>query len=149
MGAFPTITDNIPFQAREKKEIIMAKTKTAHAYELELRKMIKSRTGADMEMWLLPQVRATASNMVMIDKVQAELLESDLVQPVPGSMGQIKNEVSPLLPHYDKLQRTLLMQLEALGLNYSTTPSKVKEDTKKGIDDNDPLAQFYQNATKK
>lgn len=149
MGAFPTITDNIPFQTREKKEIIMAKTKTAHAYELELRKMIKSRTGADMEMWLLPQVRATASNMVMIDKVQAELLESDLVQPVPGSMGQIKNEVSPLLPHYDKLQRTLLMQLEALGLNYSTTPSKVKEDTKKGMDDNDPLAQFYQNATKK
>lgn len=149
MGAFPAITDNIPFQAREKKEIIMAKTKTAHAYELELRKMIKSRTGADMEMWLLPQVRATASNMVMIDKVQAELLESDLVQPVPGSMGQIKNEVSPLLPHYDKLQRTLLMQLEALGLNYSTTPSKVKEDTKKGMDDNDPLAQFYQNATKK
>ena len=149
MGAFPTITDNIPFQAREKKEIIMAKTKTAHAYELELRKMIKSRTGADMEMWLLPQVRATASNMVMIDKVQAELLESDLVQPVPGSMGQIKNEVSPLLPHYDKLQRTLLMQLEAFGLNYSTTPSKVKEDTKKGMDDNDPLAQFYQNATKK
>lgn len=127
----------------------MAKTKTAHAYELELRKMIKSRTGADMEMWLLPQVRATASNMVMIDKVQSELLESDLVQPVPGSMGQIKNEVSPLLPHYDKLQRTLLMQLEALGLNYSTTPSKVKEDTKKGMDDNDPLAQFYQNATKK
>lgn len=149
MGAFPTITDNIPFQTRKKKEIIMAKTKTAHAYELELRKMIKSRTGADMEMWLLPQVRATASNMVMIDKVQAELLESDLVQPVPGSMGQIKNEVSPLLPHYDKLQRTLLMQLEALGLNYSTTPSKVKEDTKKGMDDNDPLAQFYQNATKK
>lgn len=149
MGAFPAITDNIPFQTREKKEINMAKTKTAHAYELELRKMIKSRTGADMEMWLLPQVRATASNMVMIDKVQAELLESDLVQPVPGSMGQIKNEVSPLLPHYDKLQRTLLMQLEALGLNYSTTPSKVKEDTKKGIDDNDPLAQFYQNATKK
>lgn len=52
---------------------IMAKQRTAHAYELELRKMIKSRTGADMEAWLLPQVRATASNMVMLDKVQAEL----------------------------------------------------------------------------
>ena len=26
------------------------------------------------------------------------------------------------------------MQFEALGLNYSTTPSKVKEDTKKGVD---------------
>ena len=113
----------------------MAKQKTAHAYELELRKMIKSRTGADMELWLLPQVRATASNMVMLDKVQAELERADdLVTLVPGSQGQMKSEVSPLLPHYDKMQRTLLMQLEALGLNYSTTPSKVKEDTKKGVD---------------
>ena len=123
----------------------MAKPKTAHAYELELRKMIKARTGADMEIWLLPQVRATAMNMVMLDKVQQEILDEDsLVTPVPGSMGQMKNEVTPLLPHYDKLQRTLLMQFEALGLNYSTTPSKVKEDTKKGIDETDPMAEYYQ-----
>ena len=113
----------------------MAKQRTAHAYELELRKMIKSRTGADMEPWLLPQVRATAANMVMLDKVQAELLDTtDLVIPVPGSMGQMKNEVSPLLPYYDKMQRTLMLQFESIGLNYKTTPSKVKEDTKKGVD---------------
>ena len=126
----------------------MAKKKTAHAYELELRKMIESRTGAKMEMWLLPQVRATASNMVMLDKVQRELESADeLVTLVPGSQGQMKNEVSPLLPHYDKLQRTLLMQLEALGLNYSTTPSKVKEDTKKGVDaEKDGLANMLSDA---
>ena len=125
----------------------MAKQKTAHAYELELRKMIESRTGAKMEAWLLPQVRATAMNMVMLDKIQEEMLEEDsLVTLVPGSMGQMKNEVTPLLPHYDKLQRTLLMQLEALGLNYSTTPSKVKEDTKKGVDEKDPLARMMQEA---
>ena len=113
----------------------MAKKKTAHAYELELRKMIKSRTGADMEAWLLPQVRATAANMVMLDKVQQELLDTDdLVKPMPGSMSQIKNEVNPLLPYYDKMQRTLMLQFEAIGLNYKITPSKVKEDTKKGVD---------------
>lgn len=126
----------------------MAKTKTAHAYELELRKMIKSRTGADMELWLLPQVRATASNMVMLDKVQRELEKADdLVTLMPGSQGQMKSEVSPLLPHYDKMQRTLLMQFEALGLNYSTTPSKVKEDTKKGVDETDPMAEYYKGKT--
>ena len=126
----------------------MAKQKTAHAYELELRKMIESRTGAKMEAWLLPQVRATAMNMVMLDKIQEEMLEEDsLVTLVPGSMGQMKNEVTPLLPHYDKLQRTLLMQLEALGLNYSTTPSKVKEDTKKGVDaEKDGLANMLSDA---
>ena len=113
----------------------MAKTKTAKQYEAELRRMIKARTGADCEPWLTPQIRTTAMNMVMLDKIQNELTDMDsLITPVPGSMGQLKNEVSPLLPHYDKTQRTLLMQFEALGLNYSTTPSKVKEDTKKGVD---------------
>ena len=127
----------------------MAKQKTAHAYELELRKMIKSRTGADMELWLLPQVRATASNMVMLDKVQAELERADdLVTLVPGSQGQMKSEVSPLLPHYDKMQRTLMLQFEAFGLNYKTTPSKVKEDTRRGIDEADPMAQYYTSTRK-
>ena len=122
----------------------MAKQRTAHAYELELRKMIKSRTGADMEPWLLPQVRATASNMVMLDKVQAELEDTNkFVTMMPGSTAQLKNEVNPLLPYYDKMQRTLMLQFEAIGLNYKTTPSKVKEDTKKGIDEEDPMANYY------
>ena len=113
----------------------MAKQRTAHAYELELRKMIKSRTGADMEPWLLPQVRATASNMVMLDKVQAELEDtSRLVTLMPGSTAQMKNEVNPLLPYYDKMQRTLMLQFEAIGLNWNATPSKIKEDVKKGVD---------------
>ena len=113
----------------------MAKTNTAKQYEAELRRMIKARTGADCEAWLTPQIRATAMNMVMLDKIQDEITDMDsLITTLPGSTGQLKNEVSPLLPHYDKTQRTLLMQLEALGLNYSTTPSKVKEDTKKGVD---------------
>ena len=113
----------------------MSKRKTAHAYELELRKMIKSRTGAKMEEWLLPQVRVTAMNEVMLDKVQDELeVKESLVELVSGSMAQMKNEVSPLLPYYDKMQRTLLMQFQALGLNYNTTPSKVKEDARKDVD---------------
>lgn len=123
----------------------MAKTKTAHAYELELRKMIESRTGAKMEPWLMPQVRATAMNQVMLDKIQEGLCNGtkDVADWFDGSTGQMKFEAHPLLPHYDKLQRTLLMQFEALGLNYSTTPSKVKEDTKKGVDaEKDGLANM-------
>ena len=114
----------------------MAKQKTAHAYELELRKMIEARTGAKMELWLMPQVRATAMNEVMLDQIQDELCNGKrrLADWGDGSTGQIKFEAHPLLPHYDKLQRTLLMQFEALGLNYSTTPSKVREDTKRGVD---------------
>ena len=127
----------------------MAKQRTAHAYELELRKMIESRTGAKMEMWLMPQVRATAMNQAMLDKIQDELTNGNrkLADWGDGSTGQMKFEAHPLLPHYDKLQRTLLMQFEALGLNYSTTPSKVKEDTKKGVDaEKDGLANMLSDA---
>jgi hypothetical protein len=126
----------------------MAKQKTAHAYELELRKMIEARTGAKMEIWLTPQVRATAMNQVMLDKIQDALINGTrkLVDWNDGSTGQMKFEAHPLLPHYDKLQRTLLMQYEAIGLNYSTTPSKVKEDTRKGMDEKDPLAKMMQEA---
>jgi hypothetical protein len=123
----------------------MVKPKTASAYASELKRMIKERTGANMEAWLMPQVRATASNMVILDKIQVELEGvKSFVSLVDGSTGQKKSEVSPLLPHYDKLQRTLLMQFEALGLNYSTTPSKVKEDTRKGVDEKDPMVRYYE-----
>ena len=123
----------------------MSKKRTAHAYELELRKMIKSRTGAEMESWLLPQVRATAMNMVMLDKVQETLIDedTDLMITASGSMGQMKQDAHPLLTHYDKLQRTLIQQFQALSLNYNATPSKVKEDTKKGVDEEDPMANYY------
>ena len=126
----------------------MAKQKSAHAYELELRKMIEARTGAAMEIWLMPQVRATAMNEAMLDKIQEELIngQKKLADYYDGSTGQIKFDEHPLLKTYDKLQRTLMLQFEALGLNYKTTPSKVKEDTKKGVDEKDPLAKMMQEA---
>ena len=125
----------------------MAKKKTAHAYELELKRMVEARTGVACEIWLMPQVRATAANMVMIDRIQDGLLESDSLTDLrTGSMGQQKIEVTPLLPHYDKAQRTLMMQLEALGLNYASTPSKIVEETKKGASTSDPLMNILKEA---
>jgi hypothetical protein len=53
---------------------------------------------------------------------------------VQGSKDQWKNEVNPLMPTYKELQRTMIQHYEALGLNYRATPSKIKEDTKKGVD---------------
>lgn len=124
----------------------MAKTKTAKSYETELKKMIESRTGSDFEAWLLPQVRATAANMVMIDKVQAELIDADkLVTMKTGSMKQAISEVNPLMPYYLKLLAELRLQYEALGLNYRATPSKITESAKQGNGNDDPMAEYYRN----
>lgn len=121
----------------------MPKAKSAHAYELEIIKMIKSRNG-DFDEWLRPQLEATAMNRVMLAKTQAELeKETNLLLTCSGSTQQTKYEAHPLLSVYDKLQRTLILQYGALGLNYTTTPSKVKESTRKSADEDDPMVQFY------
>lgn len=123
----------------------MAKTKTAHGYELELKKMIKARTGVECEPWLLPQVRATANTMVMIDKIQAELEALPAMAAwEKGSTGQMTQKIDPRVPYYDKLQRTLMLQFESLGLNYKTTPSKVNENTKKGGEKQDRLKSLLE-----
>jgi len=122
----------------------MGKKKTRDGYERELRAMIKERTGKDCEKWLGPQIRATAANMVVIDKMQDELLESgSFLQMVVGSMGQAKNEPNPLCSLYDKAQRTLMLQLESLGLNYKTMPSKVNDKTKPELDEDDPMLNYF------
>ena len=120
----------------------MAKTKTAHAYELEIKKMVTDRNG-EFDKWLQPQLRATAMNCVMLDKIHSELCsERSLILTSAGSMDQTKYDAHPLLVHYDKLQRTLLQQYEALGINYRATPSKIKEPTKKGGEEHDKLSNL-------
>ena len=126
----------------------MAKKKTAHTYELEIKKMIEKRNG-EFDVWLIPQLRTTALNCVMLDKIHDELCsERSLLITSSGSMDQVKYEAHPLLAHYDKLQRTLLQQFEALGLNYRATPSKINETTRKGVEESDPMAGFYTEAKK-
>jgi hypothetical protein len=39
----------------------------------------------------------------------------------------------------EKFDRTLTADLTAIGLNYNATPSKIKEDTKRGVSENDTL----------
>ena len=125
----------------------MAKRKTATTYEEEIIKMIKDRNGVFDE-WLRPQVEGAAMNRVLLAQIHEEITQAtNLTIIVDGSMGQKKKEAHPLLAVYDKMQRTLLLQYEALGLNYKTTPSKVSESTKKQTQEDDPFIRVLQ-ATK-
>ena len=120
----------------------MAKERSAQSFEREIKKMIVDRLGR-CELWLKPQIEATAMNRVMLDKLQKELTaNASLLIVAPGSTGQIKQDANPLLPHYKELQRTLLLQYEALGLSYKSTPSKIKESVKTGGEEHDKLSQL-------
>ena len=129
--------------AKETKEAKIKELRSSvKEYIEELKEMIKLRTGKEFELWLMPQLRATAQNMVLLDRIQEQIaIEDDLTTSMTGSMGQQKIDVNPLLLQSDKCQRTLLQQFEALGLNYNTAKGKVatSQGTTASGDAEDPV----------
>ena len=122
----------------------MAKLKSKKAYEAELKQMIESRTGKSFDPFLLPQVKAAAGLMRMIDKIDEQLDKEDLTYMEVGSTGQAKKIVNPLLAVYDKNQRTLNQLLTSLGLTYGATPSKINESTKEtDVNKLDKIDEMY------
>ena len=94
----------------------MAKSKTTQDYIEELKSSIEKKTDTAFDPWLMPMLRATAMNMVILDKMQDKLEKENITNSMTGSVGQQKIEVHPLLDKYDKMQNTLVRQFEALGL---------------------------------
>ena len=122
--------------------------KNVKYYERVLKKMIRTRIGM-YDLWLEPQVHAAALCWQMLEKVQDELMNGKLSTQRQGSKEQYYTEVNPLMPTYKELQRTMIQHYEALGLNYKTTPSKIKEDVEKGVNaKKDPLREMIQGAQK-
>ena len=136
--------------AKSKDKKIEELRASMKEYIEELKQMIELRTGKPFELWLMPQLRATAQNMVLLDRIQEAIaLEDDLTTSMTGSMGQQKIDVNPLLLQSDKCQRTLLQQFEALGLNYNTAKGKVQGEGGGGATSaDDPLAQLLIDAKK-
>ena len=102
----------------------------------QLREMIEARNEGKFDPWLVPMLRATAMNMVILDKLQDSLEEEEATKSMTGSMGQQKINVHPLLDKYDKMQNTLIKQFESLGLTAKGKRSGGQDDD---ADDEDPV----------
>ena len=112
----------------------MAKSKTSN-YIDELKSLVVQRNDGTFDPWLMPMLRSTAMNMVILDRLQEELEKSNMTDFMDGSMGQQKVQVNPLLDKYDKTQNTLIKQFDALGL---TAKGKGRSGTS-DADDDDPV----------
>ena len=121
----------------------MSKKKLSY-YENRLRAMIKERRKVDeLESWIEAQVEAAAMNWQMMANLHDEILKGDFVKYEKGSMGQSKMVVNPLLSTYRDVQRTHILHLEALGLNFKTQPKKMTESGAIGVNEDDPMVQFF------
>lgn len=119
-------------------------SKTTQDYIEELKNMVaQANEGKPMQAWLMPQLRATAMNMVILDKLQEAIeKEKSLTFMMTGSMKQPKMEVNPLLDKYYKAQQVLMSQFAALGLTCKNSPSQDP-----GSEDlNDPMVSLYNEA---
>ena len=112
----------------------MAKSKTSN-YIDELKSLVVQRNDGIFNSWLMPMLRSTAMNMVILDRLQDELEKSNMTDFMDGSMGQQKVQVNPLLDKYDKMQNTLIKQFDALGLTAKGKGKGGQSDA----DDDDPV----------
>ena len=119
----------------------MAKTKTTQDYIEELKTSIEKKTDAGFDPWLMPMLRATAMNMVILDKMQSQLETEQITNSMTGSMGQQKIDVHPLLDKYDKMQNTLIKQYDSLGLTAKGKGRGSGDD----MDDDDPVLTVINN----
>ena len=133
-------------QTKTKAKATKPKAKTITDYVSELTQMVELRTGSAFDIWLTPQLRATAMNMVILDKLQTDLDKASFLTYTTGSMKQPKREVNPLIDKYIQIQKTLMDQFQALGLNYNTAKGKIPtntggtSDSSMDIDDDPVLA---------
>ena len=122
--------------------------KAVKEYEKELTKAVENRIGA-VEPFLKLQIRKTARLWQLRDRLAEELdFEDTFMRNGTGSMKQNTENIDPRATLLEKYDRTLTADLTALGLNFNTTPSKVKEDTRKGVDETDPMARMMAEAQK-
>jgi len=108
-------------------------------YERILKKKIEVRTGQPFEEWLEPQLHTAALCQQMLEKVHEEIMNGRLTTIQQGSKDQYYTEVNPLMPTYKELQRTMIQHYEALGLNYRSKPSNIKEPVSSGGEEHDKL----------
>lgn len=122
------------------KNVKKTEAKTAEEYQDEIRQMIVECKG-ECKAWYMLRIRSLAMNLVILDKVQNEILAAKgLILEKPGSTGQMKSEVNPLLPYYNQLQNTVLKQFNGLGLNIDDGTSG---DEAPATDTTDPMEQLY------
>lgn len=111
-----------------------------------LREHLGLKKGAQIPVQYHVLVQKTALDMLMLDRISAEISEADDLTTIEvGSMGQQKTTVNPLLPYYEKYSSRVTDDLYNLGLTARKAAAKIDDTTPTEAD---PMAQYYQGGKK-
>ena len=125
---------------------LLTQGRTVAEYEEQLRRDVCDRFNTEEpEQWQELLISETATMMADRDGMQQDIMtEGRLLEKWDKNRMPYK-ESNPLYVHLKELQRSIGMQREHLGLSIKST--KKRDDTKKGVDDEDPMANYYKNRT--
>lgn len=111
-------------------------------YEEQLRQDVIDRLDK-VEPWQESLITELAEKKVRLDELFAEIeREGYLLTKFDKNMNSYK-ESNPLLVHTKELERTIGMWREHLGLSFKVNPNRMKESPKAGVDEDDPMKQYY------
>jgi hypothetical protein len=111
-------------------------------YEEQLRQDVIDRLDK-VEPWQESLITELAEKKVRLDELFAEIeSEGYLLTKFDKNMNSYK-ESNPLLVHTKELERTIGMWREHLGLSFKVNPNRMKESPKAGVDEDDPMKQYY------
>lgn len=124
-----------------------ASRKALGQYERELTKAHEEVIGP-VTLAIKIQIRKVARLWEKVDRLHDELdMESQFIRYGQGSTKQMTENIDPRLSILEKYERTLDAVLTSIGLTYNSTPSKITDDKRRGVDTKkDALNKNLENA---
>lgn len=108
--------------------------KTLKDYERDLTKAHEEVIGP-VTFAIKIMIRRVARLWEKVDRLHDELdMLDSFMGWAEGSMRQMKQEIDPRLASLEKYERTLEAAFTSIGLTYNATPSKIREDKRRGAD---------------
>lgn len=119
------------------------KVRSQQYYERKFQAAIRSRLGSYDDAVYGLAVWKAASDFHHLEQIDAQIDRLDeFVTQSPGSTGQMKQEINPLIAQRDKTSRTCMDALDALQL---TPRSTFKKTDGKAQEEDDPMLQYMNN----
>ena len=123
---------------------LLTEAKTREVYELQLRADVRNREGVEkIDSWKESLISELSDMLAERDAMMAEIRESGRLIEKYDKQGMPYKESNPLYVHVKAKEQSISVWRDKLGLSNTVNPDRIKKDAKKGVDEEDPMANYY------
>ena len=128
---------------------LLTQAKTREVYELQLRADVRNREGVEkIDSWKESLISELSDMLAERDAMMAEIRTTGRLIEKYDKQGMPYKESNPLYVHVKAKEQSISVWRDKLGLSNTVNPDRIKKDAKKGVDEEDPMANYYKGKTK-